>query len=670
MKLIDLYLMDPMKNYHLIGEAGSGKTSSLIYLCQRLLDDNQRIEGKKILPIYVKMNQFNLQKIEYEPIQSLIARKYFEGQSSESINKMFEEESEYIFLIILDGVNEVVNGLADNRQKIYSIFENELRKLLSTTNVRLIISSRNTDDVFEGKQTGYFTELYMKKLDNKQIMAFVGEVFDYTTLEEILTNPMLLQMFNSVYKRNSERAKSLRNKYQLMEYFFFIDTDLKKTDSVSDSVIEANEYIYEKILPYVAFEMESCLLKNRKIERSFEDVIDEALRRDNYVFSKDYVLDKIKTLGYKDFYSMHDLVREFMAVCEWNKRIEYGDIRCAEFLKDLIDQIKFIEKKDLERRTKHLDLGELFLGCYGKSIAEKVRMVCEDKEAKELAQLLFQEIAGVYEDLGKNYEDRSARYGWDAVDLMNALEIENPYELSRKKNFLFYCVLNGDPMKYEDPLMLINEAAELINNCESNRKNRKEICRLKGKILSNIGAYYYEDKWGKDVKRALEYHRQALEYRIKNSIYTEEDIDESYRTIMSDYYKLGEFDNSYNEFKKIVIRQVKKIDENYWFLSDLDQSEWKYVIGIADKIIRGMGSEIRLLAVPNLRDEILREIRVQIPIVFEAFSNGGRRSDKGSLKDLYENKLLKLKDEKLDEETKEIVEHYILKCRERLGKFG
>ena len=96
MNLLDFFLNDP-QNYHLVGQGGSGKTSSLCYVNKSLLDKEYKTvdsDGRcqRLLPIYIKMSQYNLMKVDFYPIQSFIASEYFEHTDSKAVNKMFKEK--------------------------------------------------------------------------------------------------------------------------------------------------------------------------------------------------------------------------------------------------------------------------------------------------------------------------------------------------------------------------------------------------------------------------------------------------------------------------------------------------------------------------------------------------------------------------------------------------
>lgn len=673
MNLFEFFLENPRKNCHLVGDAGSGKTTSFIYLYQELLEKGYKCkvndQEQLIVPIYIKMAQFNMVDIQFSPIQRYIAKKYFKNEEYDNISNMLTESTAYRFVLLLDGVNELLDGMAIRNQRIYTVFENELHDLLLMENVTLLVSTRNGGEIFDGNYSAYFENLHMKPLNGDTVQSYVGELEQFAGLEEMITNPMLLRMLKVVCTNRPERVGELKNKYQLMRNFFLIDTELKVEKDKLDNIVEVRRFVLETILPKICYKMEEQLLKNCRPDKSFEESVEEVLKEKNVNYDKDLIFEVLRAMNYTDFYSIHDLIREYMALQEWKRKIDARDEKSIEFLKNLIGQVEYFEQKDLKRRTRNLDLAELFIGCYGESLAEQLEKICDKDIANELTQLLYQEVAGVYEDLGGMYDDRSAKYGWIAVEFLDKLKKMDAYNLAKKKNFLFYCCLNGTPEKYGDPMPLLETALNSIEECETDVK----ITKLYGKLLSNRGAYYYDKKWGNDCLKALECHKEALNFRMKNEnnlVRGYKEVNASLRTIMSDYFQLKKYEKSYKVFKKIVEREVKTVNEEYQFFSELDEElDWNQVQDLEGVILRGMGSELKLLDT-DYREEILRELCSQIPFVYESYSKGSRRNDRASLVDLYQNKLLKLQERNdLPDETQEIVNEFVENCRNRLEVF-
>lgn len=113
MNLLEKYLSKP-DNYQLVGAGGTGKTTSLQYMQQEMLKERTKLPGTEevVIPIYIRMAIFNFRKIENEVLYEYIG-SYFElenRQAKELIDNMFQENvGKYRFLILLDGVNELID---------------------------------------------------------------------------------------------------------------------------------------------------------------------------------------------------------------------------------------------------------------------------------------------------------------------------------------------------------------------------------------------------------------------------------------------------------------------------------------------------------------------------------------------------------------------------------
>lgn len=676
MNLLEFFLNDP-QNYHLRGGGGAGKTSSIQYMHRMLLEGEYSINGQRLIPIYIKMNQFNLMKVEFHPIQSYIAEKYFEDENYKSVNKMFREFKDYRFVLLLDGVNEVLDGMATNCQKIYTLFENELNDLVHMENIYLIVSTRVGGDIFYGKQCEKFRNINMKALGEHQIVEYTGNnAFAYDAFEEILSNPMMLRMYKIVSIHRPEQVTALSNKYQLMEHYISIDTNLQVDGYAADTIREVREFITARVLPYIAYRIEEELVNlNGASTINFNSFLKEALEEHPALYGDELIKRVLQAMDYSDHTLMHDLIREFMALREWNRRVLDKYEKTRDFIENLIKQIEYTKDtgKDLRRRTRHLDIVELLLGEHMTELECFLCNVCDDNKAKEVTQLLFQEVAGVYEDLGDDYDDKAAKYAWISNKLLDELQNRNllsPYEYARRKNFLYYCCLNGTKDKYPNPMQLLEDALNALENC----KEDSEIVKLYGNLLSNRGAYYYSMKWGHNISRALEYHIEALNFREENekknnNKENRKDVNESLRTIMSDYFQMKEYEKSYEVFKKIIKRKVKERNDNYTLFSQLNpELDWDYIGDLEGVILRGMGSEGMLLE-SVYREEIIEELCYQIPFVFKRYTDGSRRIDRKSLNDLYEKLNGLKKRNSLVGKTQEVVDQYIEKCKERLEVF-
>ncbi|MBR6770049.1 MAG: NACHT domain-containing protein [Lachnospiraceae bacterium] len=680
MNLLEWYQENP-GSYHLMGAAGAGKTTSLQYMSRELLKQEYQLKGGAVIvPIYLKMAELNTRRIEADALYNYIGSKYFETCTPEVLDRMFAESVDYRFVLLLDGANEVLNHTTNGVQSVYSILENDIHQLLAHPCVDIIVTTRENGEIFNGSFSALFQRLYLCPLNRWQILRYMGTEesnFD-NSQEEMVSNPMLLRMFRRVYNYDRARAVNLKNKYQLMKEYFSLDVELKQEKERIDDIIKVRRYILEQILPYMAYETECWLLGEEQSEPSYEEVLDGAMEKAAKCgYHKEViqrVLQMMDLVGENLIFS-HDLIREYLALEEWNRRVACREKGVEDFLKQVISQIQYQGTSDLTRRTRHLDLAELFIGCYETGLIDRLKEAgSESENARILTQSLYQEIAGVYDDLGRQYGTRAMEYGWKAVGLLEGMRMEDNLEMAEKLNFLFYCTLKGKKESSEDPLKLLNQAESLVKVYESqenDEKQRERVYRLHGKIISNKGAYYYSENYGNDLEEAIRWHKEALDYREKRKL--KNDVYQSYRTLMSDYWKIQDYKTSYNYYQKLLEGMLSNLgteEKKLTKLSEYRALGYGEVRGLASVVERGMGSELGLLKQSleeKERAEIEEELCAAIPYVFEEFSDSSRRSDRDTLKSL-KDKLDKLQDLAHREELKIVVQDYLKKCKEILGE--
>ena len=221
---------------------------------------------------------------------------------------------------------------------------------------------------------------------------------------------------------------------------------------------------------------------------------------------------------------------------------------------------------------------------------------------------------------------------------MEQLENEGTYsefELANFYNYLGYSIATK-----EAAIHYLKRAKTILEQVEELTKKEK---RLMGRILSNIGAYYYARK---DYEAAIIWHKKAIEYRIEKQLW--EDMIHSYRTLMSDYYMLKKYVQAY----ECYLQGVKYLGED---VVDLEFEE------------RAMGSEIALLSSFEVteakRTELLQRLTKQIEVIFEGATSAYRKN-MNLLENLYRklNQLEEILLQNQDSNVYDIVMKYREKC--------
>lgn len=93
-----------------------------------------------------------------------------EAVRTDVVCKMLRESSEYLFLFLLDGVNELVDYCLENGMTVYECLENEIRELSSFSNVNIIMTSRREFSFYDPSIQEKFKRLNLKSWRKHKLM--------------------------------------------------------------------------------------------------------------------------------------------------------------------------------------------------------------------------------------------------------------------------------------------------------------------------------------------------------------------------------------------------------------------------------------------------------------------------------------------------------------------
>ena len=639
LNLLEFYQTYP-ENYILCGSGGTGKTTSLLLLERELT--GAMLNNKTVIPLYFKMNVWNRKRIRGNFLLDELCAFFNEAVRTDVVCKMLRESSEYLFLFLLDGVNELVDYCLENGMMVYECLENEIRELSSFSNVNIIMTSRREFSFYDPSIQEKFKKIEFEKLEKTQIDAYLKLsptqwVAPEIHLKEELENPMFLRLFREIYERAPEEAMRLKSRNELLQKYFELDVLADSMEAHRDNLREIRRFLIHEILPKIALEVEKALLwinvdseenKLRTLEYQslLEQVLSETIIPQNMTKALIYqILPKLGIVDEQLEFS-HETIREYLALCaflETKNRKEVIDL----VIKNLKYYPKFDKAAQFSRRCRHLDFAEFI---YGELGAELYCFLAEEDEVKKEAFEFYYELAGLHEDLSEN--QKCVEIGWIAVEEMQKIKL-TPLEQGTCYNFLYYCC---NKEKKRDAYPLLEAAIKELENVPQYQKKQEEYKLTYGKIISNMGSYYYERK---EYEEALKWHKKALEFR---KISLPDRVMDSYRTIMSDYFCMKQYEKGYETYREAV----KKTQPDALFL------------------VRAIGCELCLLKEKkeeNLEKQILEELPVQIERVVElAVSN--RRMNVGVLKDLQK----KLEELEVWTELQELVKEYRTKIEEYL----
>jgi hypothetical protein len=232
-KVTVLYDRIPEKQMMLLGTAGMGKTTTLLFLARTMaahnLDRNRK--NKKAIPVYITLAAFDK---EEQRIEEEIARKT--DRSVEFVENYLKEGK---FAVFIDGFNELMDKISTKFERSIQIFidryqntktviasrptayENIAFKqagnadLQSRKPIRAFLIKEMKDDMIEQ----FVKKNYTKPEDAKNLLAKIRE---NKKLEQMLGNPLYLFELIQIYdpekqippSTNALTGKFLESKYK------------------------------------------------------------------------------------------------------------------------------------------------------------------------------------------------------------------------------------------------------------------------------------------------------------------------------------------------------------------------------------------------------------------------------------------------------------------------
>ena len=231
------------RHIYLSATSGSGKSTCIYDLWEKLLDDTN-----KIIPMYVPLN------VVTKSISAYIFNQYLRSAGIKDFNWLDNEfkKSSYHVVLLLDGYNEL---MSNNN----NLIDKDLNDILNMERVTVIITSRDPNKHFET----IGTKLKLCPLSKKQISSFLGgnkEILEKKTYDGVLTNPFMLEICIKTYVGNvSERLSSISQVSMEMMLQKYITKQIKK-----DFLSNTNRIILNVILPLVAMRLDGRK-KNKEI---------------------------------------------------------------------------------------------------------------------------------------------------------------------------------------------------------------------------------------------------------------------------------------------------------------------------------------------------------------------------------------------------------------------
>ena len=244
-------LLDTLKNHEgnfiFIGEGGTGKTTSLLRIWEELLKE------KKELPLYVPLNEYNIEIQENNFITSYVKLNY-----RVDLNGMDKP-----VILLLDGFNEI----SKNPEKIIY----EIKKLSVQTETRIVLTSRHDFITRYGLEG--FEAYKLQPLSPKRIRDFWKSVKTANTnlqninlpknWQTLLSNPMMLTLFakTCAVQKSAEKLglfpfKHAQTKGELIYNYLLCQLNKPVVDNQLNDLYCTYIALF-CVAPYVAWRMEN-----------------------------------------------------------------------------------------------------------------------------------------------------------------------------------------------------------------------------------------------------------------------------------------------------------------------------------------------------------------------------------------------------------------------------
>jgi len=235
------------KHVALLGQVGSGKTTSLKYLCQSLLFNEGLFPNRICYPLVIKLNDFNGIIKESEVGKSLLFNAIIKvmgiqfdfQQLDEQAIENFKESvvinclNENDFLLLLDGFDEIIS------QKRKEVVIAEFEKLASSVErSRIVLTSRSSDYKYALANTKVFE---ISPLSDEQIRTFAKrwlendqEAEDFiakikrSPFYDTTMRPLTIAHLCALYERNKNIPEKPKTVYKKIVMLLLEDWNLQR----------------------------------------------------------------------------------------------------------------------------------------------------------------------------------------------------------------------------------------------------------------------------------------------------------------------------------------------------------------------------------------------------------------------------------------------------------
>jgi len=148
----------------LSGVPGTGKSTLLKKIGQKLIEHNIDVSENKNVPIFLTVTEIYESDYKIAQLITQKVEKYFESLTL----KDFHEN--YKIIVLVDSIDELD---VENQKNILQ----ELNKLSEKFNVRYIIGTRNSDKLISSLDSDNFEDYFISRFNTEQMIRFISQFF-------------------------------------------------------------------------------------------------------------------------------------------------------------------------------------------------------------------------------------------------------------------------------------------------------------------------------------------------------------------------------------------------------------------------------------------------------------------------------------------------------------
>ena len=393
----------------LLGPSGSGKTTSLMQIAIKACKNNK-------VPIL-----FNLTKYAGQDISEIVQQAIFEV-SGERINTAFIEEalSKDIFMLLLDGLNEVTGSIESKQGKVDKteyIIEKINSGNFNNNKNKLVVACRTNADP---KNSIHAIALQLQPFDEKQIQKYLTkrdlqtlfmEIKKDTNLFELCQNPLMLDLTVNIYKSNKllpENKTKLYQEYFTSLFYGWESKNLNRSELIALDLEETlSKLAYETINQGTHFSTETFLRNMRKncqklgLDKKTEKKIIDAIIKTNMIQIEGSNCS-FRHHSFQEFFAAKDLQSQFEK--SYNKKT----MKEISTSKSFLEPLKFLSGliPDSTKLINELQKHNLFFAGECAITANKINQTVFERTVKKLIRTVGAK------DLTKV---------WYAVDIINRM---------------------------------------------------------------------------------------------------------------------------------------------------------------------------------------------------------------------------------------------------------